>query len=96
MGKKPRYPDAQKEANKTPAYKGGTITALEGNLVVTFKARKNRNNYIWSATWTTATGTEERMVEARATHAEASRAGQLAHHRETVICVLNVCRGNEY
>ena len=28
-----RYPDAQKEANKTPAYKGGTITALEGNLV---------------------------------------------------------------
>ena len=60
------YPEAQAEANKTAAFKGGTISARQGTKVVTFKARGNRNKWTWSATQSSAAGTDERKEEHRA------------------------------
>ena len=65
MGK-PLYPEAQAEANKTAAYKGGEISALQGTQVVIFKARLQRGKWQWSATKSTAAGTVERQEEHRA------------------------------
>ena len=35
-----KYPAAMAEANKTPAVRGGKITAFQGKELVTFKAHK--------------------------------------------------------
>ena len=59
------YPDAQKEANRTPAFKGGEISARQGTKTVDFKARRSRDKWFWSATSSTAAGTAERKEEAR-------------------------------
>ena len=63
------YPDAQKEANKTPAFKGGEISARQGTMTVIFKARRVKDKWAWSASSSSAAGTADRRQEYRAKQA---------------------------
>lgn len=80
-----KYHEAQATANKTPAFRGGKITAYQGKELVTFKAKKltpadlarlklprDTLIYRWSSTLygSTTCGTEADVVKQRAKAAD--------------------------